>query len=335
MLLNVICELPRLRISCLGNKTHNGLTLTSLQTSIINPFSLSGIGVHTGRAISARIEPAAANTGICFWREDINGQNNKILAHVDNTVSAMLCTRIENNDGIGINTIEHFMSALFGVGIDNANIFVDGPEMPIMDGSAEIIVHALLKAGQKQLKQPASYLQILKEVNVTGENGAWAKISPSNSLDICLNIDFPDPGIGRQTLEYTFSTSSYVDTISPARTFCMLRDVQNMKHAGLAKGGSLENAIVVNNGKVLNRGGLRMQDECVRHKVLDCIGDLFLTCMPIFGKIEAFRPGHTLTLDLLKKLMADESSFTVKTYSKDIVPERGYINMPKAAAIPA
>lgn len=306
-----------------------------LQTTIMKSFCLSGIGVHTGRALTARIEPAAANTGICFWREDVKGQNNKIPAKIRNTARAMLCTRIENNEGIGVNTIEHFMSAFFAVGIDNVNIYVDGPEMPIMDGSAYPIVKALLKAGQKQQKYPARYLHILKEIKVRGENGAWASILPSSGLEICLDIDFPDPGIGRQRIDYSFSTSSYIEKISAARTFCMLRDVENMKHAGLAKGGNLENAVVVDNGKILNSDGLRMQDECVRHKVLDCIGDLFLTCMPIFGRFEAFKPGHTLTLDLLHTLMANKSSYIVKTSSKESVATRGFLNLPKAAAVPA
>lgn len=306
-----------------------------LQTTIKDSFYLSGIGVHTGRAISARIEPAEANNGICFWREDVQGQNKKIPANVSNTARAMLCTRVENNEGIGINTIEHFMSAFFAMGIDNLNIYVDGPEMPILDGSAGPIIEALLKAGQTQQKFAARFLQILKEIKVTGENGAWARILPSTGLQICLDIDFPDPGIGRQKIDYSFSTSSYIETISTARTFCMLRDVQNMKHAGLAKGGTLENAVVVDNGRVLNKGGLRMEDECVRHKVLDCIGDLFLTCMPIFGKFEAFKPGHSLTLELLRTLMDDKSSYIVKTNSKEVVPTRGFMNLPETAAISA
>ena len=313
-----------------------GFKLNYLQSTIIEPFSLSGVGVHTGRAITARIEPSDTNSGICFWREDIREQNNKIQAHINNTVSASLCTRIENNDGVGINTIEHFMSALFAMGIDNANIYVDGPEMPILDGSSELIVKALLKAGQRQQKYPASYLKILKEVSIINENGAWARINPSSNLELSLHIDFPDPGIGQQKIDYSFTTSSYIETISPARTFCMLRDVENMQHAGLAKGGTLENAVVVDNGKILNEGGLRMNDECVRHKALDCMGDLFLTGMPIFGKIEAFRPGHALTLKLLHTLMADKSAYVVKTISEDVAPARGFVNLPKsAAAIPA
>jgi UDP-3-O-[3-hydroxymyristoyl] N-acetylglucosamine deacetylase len=310
--------------------------LNYLQSTIIEPFSLSGVGVHTGRAITARIEPSDTNSGICFWREDIQEQNNKIEAHINNTVSAMLCTRIENNDGVGINTIEHFMSALFAMGIDNANIYVDGPEMPILDGSSELIIKALLKAGQRQQKYPASYLKTLKEVSIIGENGAWARIGPSSSLELSLHIDFPDPGIGQQKIDYSFTTSSYIEHIAPARTFCMLRDIVNMQHAGLAKGGTLENTVVVDNGKIMNEGGLRMGDECVRHKALDCMGDLFLTGMPIFGKVEAFKPGHALTLKLLHTLMADKSAYIVKTISEDVAPARGFVNPPKAAvAIPA
>lgn len=313
-----------------------GFKLKYVQSTIIEPFSLSGVGVHTGRAITARIEPSDTNSGICFWREDIYEQNNKIQAHINNTVSASLCTRIENNDGVGINTIEHFMSALFAMGIDNANIYVDGPEMPILDGSSELIIKALLKAGQRQQKYPASYLKILKEVSIINENGAWARINPSSNLELSLHINFPDPGIGQQKIDYCFTTSSYIETISSARTFCMLRDVENMQHAGLAKGGTLENAVVVDNGKILNEGGLRMIDECVRHKALDCMGDLFLTGMPIFGKIEAFMPGHALTLKLLHTLMADKSAYVVKTISEDVAPARGFVNLPKsAAAIPA
>ncbi len=332
----MICILPRHSLVYYCVFITKGFKLNYVQSTIIEPFSLSGVGVHSGRAITARIEPSDTNSGICFWREDIHEQNNKIQAHIDNTVSALLCTRIENNDGVGINTIEHFMSALFAMGIHNANIYVDGPEMPILDGSSELIIKALVKAGQRQQKYPASYLKILKEVSIIHENGAWARINPSSNLELSLHIDFPDPGIGQQKIDYSFTTSSYIKTISPARTFCMLRDVENMQHAGLAKGGTLENAVVVDNGKILNRGGLRMIDECVRHKALDCMGDLFLTGMPIFGKIEAFRPGHALTLKLLRTLMADKSAYVVKTISEDVTPARGFVNLPKyAAAIPA
>ena len=207
----MICELPRQRITCLGNKIYNGTTLTSLQTSIIKPFSLSGIGVHTGRAITARIEPAEANTGICFWREDIYGQNNKILAHVDNTVSAMLCTRIENDDGIGINTIEHFMSALFGVGIDNANIFVDGPEMPIMDGSAGPCVFLLQSAGIEEQSVAKKFIRIKREIRVE-EDDKFASFLPLNGFKVTFTIDIDHPVFrGRPACaEVDFCSTSFV-----------------------------------------------------------------------------------------------------------------------------
>ena len=332
----MICILPRQSLICLGFFVSEGFKLNLLKFTTIEPFSLSGVGIHTGRAITARIEPCDTDSGICFWREDINEQNNKIEANINNTVNAKLCTRIENSDGVGINTIEHFMSALFATGIDNANIYVDGPEMPILDGSSEHIVKALVKAGRREQNYPVSFLRVLKEVSIIGENGAWARIIPSSNLELSLHIDFPDPGIGQQKIDYSFSTSTYIKHIAPARTFCMLRDVENMHHAGLAKGGTLENAVVVDNGKILNKGGFRMADECARHKALDCMGDLFLTGMRIFGKVEAFRPGHALTLKLLNTLMADKSSYVFKTVSDDVTPARGFVNLPKAvAAIPA
>jgi len=306
--------------------------LKYLQTTIIQPFCLSGIGVHSGQFITTRVEPSGVNTGICFWREDISVQDNKIQATIDNTVNAQLCTRIENQAGIGINTIEHFMSALFAMGIDNANIFVDGPEMPILDGSADPIIKALLNAGQKQYSHGVKYLHILKSVSIDGEDGSWAQIEPASDLQISLHIDFPDDGIGQQQVDYSFTPTSYIEQIAPARTFCMMRDVVNMQRAGLAQGGSLENAIVVDNGKILNDGGLRMENECVNHKVLDCLGDLFLSGMLVSGKIKAFKPGHALTVSLMKMLLADKSSYEIRTYTEDTPRAGGYVQFPKVAA---
>jgi len=287
-----------------------------MQTSLQKPVGTSGIGVHSGRFVSVRLLPAEADHGVVFVRTDITDRNNIIPARIDHAIESRLCTKVENADQVGVSTIEHFMSALFGSGIDNVRIEVDGPEMPILDGSARPIVELLERAGKAVLSKARRRLVILHEISVSLPDGSSARLSPADQLELDIEIDFDDPVIGNQRLSYQQVNGSFGEQLAHARTFCRFSDVEGMRQAGLAKGGSLENAVVVDDGTVMNPDGLRMQDEFVRHKTLDVLGDLYLLGMPVQGRVTAYRPGHILSVRLLAALMANPQCWTIEDGSR-------------------
>lgn len=284
----------------------------ALQTSLKQPAELRGIGLHSGRFIEVTLLPAPSGHGIVFYRTDINGQDPLIPAIIDNISDARLCTRIENADGVSMSTIEHFMAAFHGLGLDNVLIEVDGPEMPILDGSAIQIVSLLQQAGIVALEKLKPVLVVTKPIEVKLENDVVLQLLPSETLDLDIQIDFADPAIGRQHYHYTHQHGCFEDELANARTFCMLKDVETMRHSGLARGGSLDNAVVVDNGSVLNQGGLRSESEFVKHKVLDCLGDLYLLGMSLRGRVCANKPGHAASAALLRALLASPSSFYIE-----------------------
>lgn len=281
------------------------------QTTVRQVACLEGIGLHSGRFVSISICPAPANTGIKFRRMDIHGQLQTVIAHANYAEQARLCTRIVNDEGIGLETIEHLMAAFAGVGLDNAVVEIDAPEVPILDGSSLPIIEALNNAGLEALPARRKYLIVTKPVEVTLECGAWARLEPSDQLKIEVEIEFDDSAIGAQKFSYAHKDGSFVAELACARTFCQMRDVKMMQNAGRALGGSLNNAIVVDNGTVLNEGGLRIEREFARHKTLDCLGDLFLAGMPIKARMTALRPGHMLSTKLVQALLDDPTAFTV------------------------
>ena len=291
--------------------SHKMFVEQPFQTTVRQNVYLDGIGLHSGRFVEMAICPAPANTGIKFCRTDVNNKRQTVVAHANYAKRARLCTRVMNSDGITLETIEHLMAAFAGIGLDNATIQIDSPEAPILDGSSRPVLELLTSAGLETLPARRKYMIVTKPVEVSLECGAWARLEPAEQLQIDVKIEFEDPAIGTQRYNYTHGDGSFYAEIAYARTFCQLSDVELMQNAGLALGGSLNNAIVVNNGKVLNKGGLRDKREFVRHKVLDCLGDLFLLGMPVKTRMTTLRPGHALSLRLVWTLLSDPTAYKI------------------------
>ena len=274
-----------------------------VQTTIKNRISLVGTGLHSGRPVRMAILPASAEYGIWFRRVDVAGRDNLIAARYDNVADTQLCTCIANEAGVSVSTVEHLMAALAGCGIHNALIELDGPEVPIMDGSAVRFVREILSAGVQRLNAPVRLIRVLAPVALEAD-GVSVALSPADSLEIDFSIDFPDAAIGRQSLHLNMANGSFVRELCASRTFCSKADVDGMRARGLGLGGTLDNAVVVDGAEVLNPGGLRQADEFVRHKMLDALGDLALAGAPILGRYRGVRAGHAATNRLLRKLFA-------------------------------
>jgi len=304
------------------------------QTTVSKDIALEDVGLHSGRFVRAVIRPAPADFGIKFRRIDIDEQLQTVAAHAENAEQARLCTRIVNADGVGLETVEHFMAAFAGLGLDNAIVEMDSGEAPIMDGSSQPIVEAIKLGGLELLSARRRQLVVTKPVEIRLENGAWARIEPADQLEIEVDIDFEDAAIGHQHYHYVHRDGSFENELASARTFCCQRDVTLMQNAGLALGGSMNNAIVVDNGVVLNEGGLRMDNEFVRHKVLDCLGDLYLLGMQLRGKLTASRPGHALSTQLVQALWRDNMSYMIVEDGAEHSRSDGYA-MPELAAAAA
>jgi len=254
------------------------------------------------------IRPAAAGLGIWFRRTDVSGSNAMISARWDAVRASRLCTVIENPAGIRVSTIEHVMAALAGCGVHNALIDIDGPEVPILDGSARPFVMGILARGLRALDAPLVCIEILEPVEVR-EGAAIARLEPADTLEIDFRIDFDDAAIGRQRKELVMANGAFVRELSDSRTFCRQSDVDTMRANGLALGGTYENAVVVDGDQVLSPGGLRHSDEAVRHKMLDALGDLALAGAPILGRYVGRRAGHAMTNRLLRALFARPEAF--------------------------
>lgn len=279
-----------------------------MQTSIQSSVSFQGVGLHSGLPARLMIRPAAADHGIVFRRVDVIGKGADLPAWYNSVHQSPLCTRLENDDGVSLSTVEHVMAALMGCGIHNALIEVDGPEVPILDGSSAAFVRGILARGIRVLDCPVKALRILRPVSVArGE--AWARLTPHDTLLIEFSIEFEDAAIGVQKKTLNMSNGSFVRELSNSRTFCRKADVDTMRANGLALGGTLENAVVVDGDEVLSPGGLRHADEAVRHKMLDALGDLALAGAPILGHYQGMRAGHALTNDLLHALFADPANY--------------------------
>lgn len=301
-----------------------------MQTTLNAPIVVSGVGLHSGTFITATMHPADCDYGICFHRSDVVGRDALIPATIANAVETPLCTRIENAAGIRVNTIEHFMAAFNGLGVDNVRIDVDGPELPILDGSAFQIVDRIQRQGLCIQTKPRRTIVIKKPVEAMLQDGAYARLEPADSLLLDVSIDFDDEAIGRQQLNYHHDDGHFVSDLASARTFCLYRNVENMRQAGLAQGGSLKNAVVVDQGAIMNPEGLRMADEFVRHKALDCLGDLYLLGATLRGKLTTFRPGHALSTRLLQTLMTRKDAFEIVDWSAAAMLS-GYGQIPDAA----
>ena len=278
------------------------------QKTINKDLTFKGVGLHSGLAVAMTIKPAEPNSGIVFKRTDLK-ENNIIIPNIFNVSSAVFCTTISNESGASVSTIEHLMGALYGMGVDNAFIEIDNQEVPILDGSAKIFVEAISKVGIKNSETPIKIIKIEKKIEFNDNNKAIS-IEPSKiSLDIDFELKYENDLIGTQrNLVKVFESD--LTEIYNSRTFCLLEDVKKLKEMGLAKGGSLDNAIVVKNNEIMNENGLRNEKEFVNHKILDCMGDLYLAGHKIIGKITCSRGGHKLTNQLLRKVFSDNSNYS-------------------------
>ncbi|MBD3786849.1 MAG: UDP-3-O-acyl-N-acetylglucosamine deacetylase [Sphingomonadales bacterium] len=274
-----------------------------MQTTVGHEISFEGVGLHSGRPVRMVIAPAPAGHGIVFRRTDVRGLNPRVPAIWDRVTPSKLCTLVENADGVSVSTIEHVMAALVGAGVHNALIEIDGPEVPILDGSSAPFVEGIRAAGLRLLAGTLRAIRILKPVEVR-EGEAWARLEPAAALEIDFAIDFADAAIGRQEKTLKMANGAFVRELMDSRTFCRQADVEVMQANGLALGGTYENAVVYDGDKVLSPGGLRHADEAVRHKMLDALGDLALAGAPILGRYVGHRAGHAMTNRLLRALFA-------------------------------
>ena len=282
------------------------------------PIIFEGIGLHKGLNSKLVVLPAGVGSGICFKRTDIESGNKFIPAILGNVVNSELCTRVANLDGVSVSTIEHLMAALAGCGINNALIEINGPEVPILDGSALSFVKEILKTGIKLQKQSLKAVRIIKTVQYK-EELAWAKFEPSENSKMSFSIEFSDEAIGMQSKTLDMSNGSFVRELCDSRTFCRYSEVETLRSKGLALGGSFENAVVVDGKNVLSPGGLRYSDEPVRHKMLDALGDIALAGYPVIGHYVGYKAGHGITHGLLRSLFADEGNFEIISCDKETV----------------
>ena len=288
------------------------------QKTLARSIKISGIGLHSGKKVNIQINPAAVNTGIIFKRIDIK-DNNIIYPSVNNVSKAMLCTTVTNEFGISVSTIEHLMGALFGMGVDNAIIEIDNEEVPILDGSAKIFVKEIINSGLEISEHAIKVIRINKNVKIRDGN-KFISIEPSKiNLEIDFEIKYENKLIGTQRNSLKVYEDDLTDVFN-SRTFCLYEDVDKLKSMGFAKGGSLDNAIVVKDDVILNNENLRNKKEFVNHKILDCMGDLFLSGHKIIGKIRCSQGGHKLTNDLLRKVFQNKENFSIFEITEKNIP---------------
>ncbi|MEA5444833.1 UDP-3-O-acyl-N-acetylglucosamine deacetylase [Gammaproteobacteria bacterium AB-CW1] len=283
------------------------------QRTLKNMIRATGVGLHTGEKVYMTLRPAQPNTGVVFRRVDLE-EPVEIRARAENVGDTLLSTTLVQGD-VRVATIEHLMSAFAGLGIDNAYVDLSAPEVPIMDGSAGPFVFLLQSAGIEEQNAPKQFIRIKKPVRVE-EEGKWAAFEPFDGFKVNFEIDFQHPVFKKhsQNALIDFSTTSFVKEVSRARTFGFMRDIETLRERNLALGGSLDNAIVVDDYRILNEDGLRYEDEFVKHKVLDAIGDLYLLGHSLIGSFTGCRSGHSTNNKLLRALVADESAWEAVTF---------------------
>ena len=288
------------------------------QKTVKQTIEINGVGLHSGKKVNMKIKPADPNTGIIFKRIDLKS-NNYVVPGVYNVSSASFCTTISNENGVSISTIEHLMAALYGKNIDNALIEIDNSEVPILDGSAKIFVEEINRVGITISKTPIKIIKIEKTI-LLEDGSKTMSVEPSKiSLDIDFEIKYENSLIGTQrNLVKVYETD--LNEIYNSRTFCLFEDIEKLKKMNLAKGGSLENAVVVKGNKILNKEGLRNKKEFVNHKILDCIGDLYLLGYKVIGKIKCSQGGHKLTNQLLRKVFQDNNNFSIVEIKEKNIP---------------
>ena len=293
------------------------------QKTIKKKVSFNGIALHSGLNVNLSIKPADENFGIVFKRIDLK-TNNLVYPSFMNVTNTSLNTTIENEFGAKVSTIEHLMGAFYGLGIDNAIVEVDNEEIPILDGSAKVFVDEILKSGIEISEMPIKMIRINKKIELT-DGPKFISIEPSEiNLVIDFELKYKNPLIGTQSNVLSVYENDLTDIFN-SRTFCLYEDINNLREIGLAKGGSLDNAVVVKDNEVLNENGLRNKKEFVNHKILDCMGDLYLSGYKIIGKLVCSQGGHKLTNDLLRKVFSDKRNYSVIEIEEKSVPH-SYIN---------
>ncbi|WP_439471760.1 UDP-3-O-acyl-N-acetylglucosamine deacetylase [Brevundimonas sp.] len=283
-----------------------------LQKTTVAPAIIAGVGVHTGDRVRLAVRPAPVGTGIVFVRTDITDRDNRIPVSGEAVVDARLNTMIENAAGVRLSTIEHLMAAFAALGVSNAVVEVDGPELPILDGSALQFVQLLDRAGFRKQEAPVEYIEILEPIRVQ-EGDKSAVLLPCDRYEMRFEIDFATPVIGNQVVDFVVDEQTFRDEIMAARTFGFAHEVEALRKAGLARGGSLENAVVIDGDQILNPGGLRMEREFVKHKALDAIGDLYVLGAPLLGRYEGVKAGHAINNLLVRELLANPQAWRVVT----------------------
>ncbi|AQR62571.1 UDP-3-O-[3-hydroxymyristoyl] N-acetylglucosamine deacetylase [Brevundimonas sp. LM2] len=273
------------------------------ERTLVAPAICAGVGVHTGQRVRLAIRPAPTGTGIVFVRTDVTDRDNRIVVSGEAVVDARLNTMIENAAGVRLSTIEHLMAAFCALGISNVVVEVDGPELPILDGSALPFVRLLDRAGFRRQEAPVRYIEILEPIHVT-EGDKHAALYPCDRYEMRFEIDFSSPVVGNQVIDFVVDEQTFRDEIMSARTFGFAHEVEALRQAGLARGGSLDNAVVIDGDDILNPGGLRMEREFVRHKALDAIGDLYVLGAPLLGRYEGYKAGHAVNNALVRALLA-------------------------------
>ncbi|MBS9781733.1 MAG: UDP-3-O-acyl-N-acetylglucosamine deacetylase [Gammaproteobacteria bacterium] len=295
-----------------------------LQKTLKQAVSISGVGLHSGNTVTMNLLPAKANTGIVFVRTDLTPEK-RFKSYAEGVTDTRLCTVVEK-DGVKVATVEHIMSALAGLGIDNVEIHLNAPEVPIVDGSSAPFVYLIQSAGIASLDAPRKYLVIKHDVEVR-DGDKWAKLSPfSQGFKLDFAIDFAHPVMRHRnsSMGLTMTTQNYIQEVSRARTFGFLSDIEWLRQNNLALGGSLDNAVVVDDYRVLNEKGLRYEDEFVRHKVLDAIGDLYLEGLPILGHYIGYKSGHALNNQLFRALLSDKTAYEIKSLTdEEVALEQG------------
>lgn len=279
------------------------------QTTLRNSVTCQGIGLHSGASVRLNLHPARENHGIVFRRLDVEGKTARIPARYDLVSDTRLGTTLKNRHGVSVSTVEHLMAALWGMGVDNALVELDGPEVPIMDGSSEPFIALIEEAGLRNLAAARKVIRILKPVEIA-EGKSTARVDPlAGGMALDVEIDYDHHIVTRAHSLYDFRLTSFADVLAQARTFGFAHEVDYLRAHGLARGGSLENAVVVGENGIINAEGLRMPDEFIRHKALDCVGDLFLAGARIEGMFSFLRPGHGVNNKLLRALMADKTAW--------------------------
>ena len=300
------------------------------QKTVKSEINFNGVGLHSGKNVNLKIKPAKPNEGIVFIRTDLI-ENNVVIPGIFNVSSANFCTTISNDFGTSVSTIEHLMGALFILGVDNAIIEVDNKEVPILDGSAKIFIEKIFKTGFEVSNQPIRIIKINQKIEFTDGSKIISIETNNINFEIDFKLEYSNPVIGNQQNNINIYEDDLVN-IYNSRTFCLYEDIENLKKLGLAKGGSLDNAVVVKQNEVLNKEGLRNDKEFVNHKILDCIGDVYLAGYKIIGKIKCIHGGHKLTNQLLRDVFKDKKNYSIIEIEEKNLPS-SFINRSRLKSI--